>query len=350
VRRAPRLDLTTALFLDLRHSSSELPQWESFTTGVPAAVGEIPLARRVAGHVAQSHGSEAGLVARSTLHALVDVFTELPRGGDVVAVDEAAYPTIRYAAASARRPGITMLTYRHHRPDTVPDTGRRVVIATEGWCAGCGRPAPVAELSEIAARSGGVLVVDDSLAYGVLGGRKGGEVFGDGTGTIRWLSRRHDGILWLASFAKAYGTPIAVVTGSRYVIERMRASGNRLHSSPPSTPDVMAAWHALALAPELHRRRQCLQAAVVALRAALTALGLPVVGLPFPVVAIPMSPAVADVWWRRLRADGIDAIVQLPRCRSGALLSFIVRSQHSPQDINRIALSLRRIKESRSAA
>jgi 8-amino-7-oxononanoate synthase len=350
VRRVPRLDLTTALFLDLRHSSSELPQWESLTTGVPAALREIALAPRVAAHVAQSHGSEAGLVARSTLHALIDIFTEVPRDGDVIAVDEAAYPTIRYAAASARRPRVSVLTYRHHRPDTVPDTGRRLLIVTEGWCPGCGRPAPIGELGEIAAESGGMLVVDDSLACGVLGARKDGEIFGDGTGTIRWLSLRHDRMLWLASFAKAYGTPIAVVTGSHDSIDRMRATGNRLHSSPPSTPDVLAAWRALALAPELHRRRHRLQAVVVALRAAVTALDLPVSGLPFPVVALPMRPAMAVGWWRRLRADGIDALVQLPACRSGALLSFVVRSQHSPQDISRIALTLRRIKESRSAA
>jgi hypothetical protein len=87
VRRVPRLDLTTALFLDLRHSSSELPQWESLTTRVPAALREIALAPQVATHVAQSHGSE------------------VPRDGDVITVDEAAYPTIRYAAASAHGRG-----------------------------------------------------------------------------------------------------------------------------------------------------------------------------------------------------------------------------------------------------
>jgi hypothetical protein len=35
--------------------------------------------------------------------------------------------------------------------------------------------------------NGGMLVVDDSLACGVLGARRHGEIFGDGTGKIRWL-------------------------------------------------------------------------------------------------------------------------------------------------------------------
>ena len=175
-------------------------------------------------------------------------------------------------------------------------SGHRQAIAdrTEGWCPGCWRPAPIAELREIAAENAGMLVVDDSLACGVLGARRHGEIFGDGTGTICWLSLRHDRMLWLASFAKAYGTPIAVVTGSHDSIDRMRATGHRLRSIPPSTPDVLAAWRALALAPELHRRRHRLQAVVVALRAAVTALDLPVSGLSFPVVALPMRRAMPE--------------------------------------------------------
>ncbi|TQC47381.1 aminotransferase class I/II-fold pyridoxal phosphate-dependent enzyme [Rhodococcus sp. WS4] len=346
----PRLDVTTALFLDLRHQARTLPAWESLTTGVPAALAEDPSARHVAGAVAGMQGVGAGVVARSTLHALIDIFTLLPRSGDTVAVDEAAYPTVQVAAALARKAGAQVWAYGHHRPDTIADTGGRVFIATDGWCPGCNRPAPIGELRDLAVRSGGLLVVDDSLACGVLGRRGHGGLFGDGTGTARWLGASHDGVLWVASFAKAYGAPLAVVTGPPGALRVLRNDGNRLHSSAPSAPDLSAAVRALSLPRELNRRRRRLQGHVVALRSAIARESLPLNGLPFPIVGIPMPTGAAARWWEALRAHGIDAIVQRPRCRRAALLSFVLSSRHSTRDIERLMCSVRRLSRDRRGA
>jgi 8-amino-7-oxononanoate synthase len=342
------LDFTSSLFLGLRHPSAGLPSWASLTTGAPAALGEAPGALAVGRAVARSQGAGAGVVSRSTLHALTDVMGALVRPGDVVAVDEAAYPIAAWATRLAATEGVAVCSYPHHRPRrlAVP-AGRRLVLVTDGWCPGCNRPAPLAELRRLAARGGGLLVVDDSLAHGVLGargvggpaGKLFGDPFGDGSGSLRWSGVGHGGVVWVASMAKAYGAPLAVATGDRATIGRLaRYGGNRVHSSPPSAADLAAAAVALG-APDGHRaRRARLHARVTQLRGRLRAAGLLVNGLPFPLVSVWLPDAgLARAWWARLAGRGVQTVVQRPRCRGGALLSLLVRADHAERDIDRVA-------------
>ncbi len=316
-------DFTSSLFLGYRHDS--LPAWPSLTTGVPAALRSAAGADRVAAEVASAVGAECGLVARSTLHALTDVLGTLPGPGDVVAIDAAAYPVSVAALAVA---GASVLRYPHHRPPTV-HTGRRVFVVTDGWCPGCNRPAPLAALRRAA--RGGAVVVDDTLAFGVLP-----------AGTTGLLGVGHEGIVWVASLAKAYGAPLAVVTGDRATIACLAREGdNRWHSSPPSAADLAAAATALGDRQGARVRRRALAANVRRVRAAVVAVGLAVVGQPFPVVAAAF-PSVREArrWCARLRARGVRTVVQEPRCRPGALLTLLVRADHSAAELDLLADSL----------
>lgn len=316
-------DFTSSLFLGYRHDS--LPAWGSLTTGVPAALRSAPGADPVAAAVASALGADAGLVARSTLHALSDVLGTLPAAGDVVAVDEAAYPVALAALAAT---GASTLRYPHHRPPIVR-SGRRVFVVTDGWCPGCNRPAPLAGLRRAA--RGGAVVVDDTLAFGVLP-----------AGTTGLLGVGHEGIVWVASLAKAYGAPLAVVTGDRATIARLAREGaNRWHSSPPSAADLAAAATALGDRRGARVRRLALAANVRRVRAAVRAAGLSVVGRPFPMVTVPF-PTVrqAHRWCAHLRARGVRTVVQVPRCRPGALLTLLVRADHAAAELDLLADSL----------
>jgi 8-amino-7-oxononanoate synthase len=320
-------DFTSSLFLGYRHDS--LPAWRSLTTGVPAALRPAAGADRVAASVASAVGAECGLVARSTLHALTDVLGTLPGPGDVVAIDEAAYPV---AVAAMGATGASVVRYPHHRPPTVQSglqERRRVFVVTDGWCPGCNRPAPLAALRRAA--RGGAVVVDDTLAFGVLP-----------AGTTGLLDAGQDGIVWVASLAKAYGAPLAVVTGDRATITRLaREGGNRWHSSPSSAADLAAAAAALGDRQGARVRRLALAANVRRVRAAVHAAGLSVVGQPFPVVVVPF-PAVrqARQWCARLGERGVRTVVQEPRCRPGALLAILVRADHTAAELDLLADSL----------
>lgn len=355
-------DFTSALFLGQHHPSTGLAPWAEFTTGVPAALRELPAAAELASLVAGQQGADGGLVARSALHGMMDVLQSLPRPGDVLLVDEGAYPLSQWACRASLPRGVRVVAYPHFRPPAVvPSKGTappartgpsaRTWVVTDGWCQGCGRPAPLAELQAIAEKNGGQVIVDDSLAFGVLGRTSGRDGFGDGTGTARWLGLSHDRLLWLGSLAKAYGTPVTVITGDSPAVDMVaRNGGNRMHSSPPSAADLAAGIGALRSS-SLPRLRRRLWRLTLWLRTAFADLGLPPMGLPFPIVGTRVgSLPLARRWRAALAARGVQALVQLPRCRPGAVLSAVVRADHSQADLDRLVRGLAAATRDRRAA
>ncbi|MGV9947009.1 hypothetical protein [Rhodococcus aetherivorans] len=346
------VDFTSALFLDFRHRAQELPLWQSLTTGVPAALRSTATSAAVARLVAHEHWTAAGSVARSTLHAAIDVLGTLPRSGDRILLDRAGYPITQLAALLPRSRGVAVADYPHHRPDLARVAGRgRIWFVTDGWCPGCNRPAPIRLLQEIASHTGGGVVVDDSLAYGVLGRRLGDDRFGDGTGTVHWCGCDHTGIVWLASLAKAYGTPLAVITGDAETLSAVRERGiNYVHSSPPSNADLAAAGRALQ-DPSRQARRARLHRNTLLLRHACETVGLTPLGLPFPAVAIAVSDRRRAVaWWRWLERRGLHTLLLHSRCRSQTLLTAIVRTDHSERALHRLAAALGTLTARREAA
>ncbi|MET1087153.1 MAG: hypothetical protein ABWY04_08535 [Arthrobacter sp.] len=342
-------DFTSALFLGQHHPSVGFRPWTEFTTGVPAALRELPEAGLLAASISTRQQAEAGLVARSALHGLMDVLQALPRPGDVLLVDEGAYPLAQWACRAAAARGVRVVTFPHFRPPAVVRKTTTWVV-TDGWCPGCGRPAPLGAMQALVGQSGRV-IVDDSLAFGVLGRRSKGSGFGDGTGTARWLGLGHSGLLWLGSLAKAYGTPVTVITGDAGTIGRLtRHGGNRLHSSPPSAADLGAGLSALHN-PHLPRLRDRLYRLTQWLRQAFRDLGLAPLGMPFPIVGTPVdSLQLARRWRSSLAERGLQTLVQLPRCRPGALLSAVVRADHQQQDLDRLVRALAVVTRNRRAA
>ncbi|WP_457946086.1 hypothetical protein ACTAQI_11920 [Pseudarthrobacter sp. alpha12b] len=343
-------DFTSALFLGQHHPSAALAPWAEFTTGVPAVLRELPAAAELAPAVAAQQQADGGLVARSALHGMMDVLQSLPRPGDVLLVDEGAYPLSHWACRASVSRGVRVATYPHFRPPAVVPSGRTWLV-TDGWCQGCGLPAPLARLQALATKTGGQVIVDDSLAFGVLGRTSGERGFGDGTGTARWLGLAHDRLLWLGSLAKAYGTPVTVITGDSATIGVVaRRGGNRMHSSPPSAADLAAGIGALRCS-RLPRLRQRLWRLTLWLRKAFRDLGLPPMGLPFPIVGTRVgSLPLARRWHAALAAQGLQVLVQLPRCRPGALLSAVVRADHTQADLDRLVRGLATVTQDRRAA
>lgn len=347
----PDVDFTSASFLGYRHSPDELGAWARLTTAKPAALYEDPAARAVATAIAAAQGRPAGVVHRSTLHALNDVLGELPQPGDLVIIDEFAYPTTYSAALGAAAKGAEVKRYPHHDPPEPPARARsrrpsRLFLVSDGWCPGCNRPAPLARLQRLAADRGGVLVVDDTLACGVLGRRTHG-LLGDGTGTVRWAGLEHHRVLWVASLAKALSSPICVTTGDRATIRRLGDGGSRWHSSPPSAPDLRAALHALA-DPHAAERRARLARRVTEVRRGLRWAGFEVVGLPFPQVSI-RTPNVgtALAWHHALGSRGLVTFVQRARCRPESVLGVLIRSDHLPADLDRLVEELTAVAAAR---
>ena len=87
------------------------------------------------------------------------------------------------------------------------------------------------------------------------------------------------------------------------------------------------------------------------LRQALNDLGLAPLGLPFPIVGTRVDSLLLARRWRNgLAARGVQALVQLPRCQPGALLSAVVRADHSQADLDRLVRGLAQVTRDRRAA
>jgi 8-amino-7-oxononanoate synthase len=343
------LDFTSSLYLGLDHPSRSLAPWGRLTTGVPAAMGEPPEAHQVARGLARLLGVERAVLARSTLHAFLDCFAALGGPGRPVLADAGAYPIARWGAAAA---GSRTVAFAHHDPADLDRRLRRLpgrqmpLMLADGLCPGCGGVAPLGPYLELARRHGGLLLVDDTQALGVLGRRDGptGSAYGaGGGGSPAWSAVGGPGLVAVASLAKGFAAPLAVVGGEGEVIGRIAAgSPTRTHASPPSTADLRAAGRALAAnrcGGDAHRR--WLAAMVRRLRRRLAGWGVALTGGPFPVQSLPAMPPAAAI---RLAADlhrrGVRVVVQQPRCRPGATVTLLVTARHTPIDIDLAAAAL----------
>ena len=167
-------DFTSALYLGLRHASGELRPWAQLTTGAPAAVRPVPGAAAVARELCALQGC-----AEAELRA-VDAARRLgPRRHDRSAAARrststpSVYPILRVAALRARTRGVTVRDVAHHDPAALERSmrgdGRRPVVLVDGISPAAGGPAPLRAYLEAARRGGGLLVVDDTQAVGILG-------------------------------------------------------------------------------------------------------------------------------------------------------------------------------------
>ena len=192
------------------------------------------------------------LLARTSLHGLIDVL-EPGRAPDAVLLDEARLPGHRALGrrvpwTSARRGRFA--TYRHHDPR---DAARPAGTAPRRPGHGRGlrllpaaRPAP--RPREVARRRGGELVVDDTLAAGVLGAQvRAARVLR----ARRWGHRRMAGVepghVTVASLAKGLSAPLASSAARPSASHGSRHGGPdpRAHAGPADDGRRRRPAHAL---------------------------------------------------------------------------------------------------------
>jgi 8-amino-7-oxononanoate synthase len=348
------IDLTSSLYLGLRHDSRRVPSWAQLTTGKPAALAVAPAAGTVAQALAGLIGTQAATLAPSTLHAFWDLFAAID--AREIHVDAGTYPIAWWGAERAHSCGAIVQPFRHHDPaalrravaangrDRDSGSGRLVVLA-DGFCPGCGRVAPIGSYLDIVAPLGGLVVVDDTQALGVLGAQTAGQPFGGGGGgTSRWLKLSSPHLLVVSSLAKGFGVPVATVAGSQAIVRRYVArSETRVHCSPPSNAHLHAAIEALrinALRGDALRRR--LARLVSQLRSMLGALGVPLTPGLFPVQSVGADSGLdLEMVHLRLAELGVKTVLNRPRCRPGIALTFIVTAAHRETDLIQAAGALK---------
>jgi 8-amino-7-oxononanoate synthase len=337
-------DFTSALYLGLRHASGELRPWAQLTTGAPAAVRRVPGAAAVARALAALQGVDAAALVPSTLHGAWDLGGLVDMRRETLHVDAEVYPILRVAALRARSRGVTVRHVAHHDAAalerSVGADARRPVVLVDGLCPACGGPAPLGAYHAVVRRRGGLLVVDDTQAVGILGAPGGAvpEWGRGGGGSLPYHGlRRAPDILLLTSFAKALGVPVAAIGGSSALVRRYDACADTaVHSSPVSVAAVRALEHAMAVnrarGDRLRQRAAC---AVRHFRRGLRELGIAVDGTIFPVQALPpLARSAAVALHRHLLDADVRAVPQA--CAGGAQgrSVFVLTARSSGADID----------------
>jgi 8-amino-7-oxononanoate synthase len=306
----------------------------------------------MAGRIARSRTAADGFLARTSFHGLLDVIEACAQPGSVLLIDDRVYPVMQWAAAAAgtvraARKGC-VISYRHLDPADAArracQAGAPVVILTDGVCGSCLRPAPLAELTELAARTSGFVIVDDSLAAGILGRRvPGAGPFGiGGAGTSAWLGLPADRHIWVASLAKAFGVPVAAVTGPAAVIDHARRHGSaRTHASPPTPADV-ATLAALPSPAVLNHRRRRLGRMSEITRKHGRHLGLAPLGIALPIIHFPEGSRPTRSVQRSLEVLGVRVLATVGRCTGRRALTVCLRADTTQQELLMLLDSLSR--------
>jgi 8-amino-7-oxononanoate synthase len=341
------LDFTSALYLGMDHPSDSLRRWSRFTTGVPAALNEPPDAKDVAQQVATLQGCERGLLGSSTFHLFWDLFGMLSRMRVAVYVDKGTYPIARWGTERAAGRGVLVREFAHHEPATlqnnlVQDASDRLipVVLTDSFCPACGQAAPLRAYLQIVRSYGGRLVVDDTQALGIFGFLPKAEApYGHGGGgMLRHLQLVGPDLLVISSLAKAFGTPVAVLSGSKKALDEFEAnSETRMHCSPPSVPVIRAAQMALVVNREhgdcLRRR---LSSLVAHFRGRALDAGFRCTGGLFPVQALRAgSKDRVLASHNQLMRHGIRSVLQYDHGSSALRISFVITAKHTHQMIDR---------------
>jgi len=353
---------TSALYLGLGHAHAALRPWEKLTSGMPAALAPPEGARAVAGALAGLVGLEAAVLGPSTLHLFWDLFGQVRRGPVRILADASLYPVGRWGIERAAAAGVEVETFPHQdagalarRLARLAQEDRRQprrppapLVVTDGLCLDCGRVAPLGRYLPLVEARGGWLVLDDSQALGLLGGGPApGRPYGrGGSGSPAFLGVASPRLLTVSSLAKSFGAPLAMLGGPREAVRRFaRRSETRVYSSPPAVAAVRAAEAALTANRERgDRLRARLAASVLRFRRCLAAAGLGASGGMSPVQDLELPPGVdAAALHQRLRQAGVAAVLRRGGCRPGPLLSFVLRADHEPEDVERAAAALSRL-------
>lgn len=356
------LDFTSALYLGLLHPSQSLRAWPALTTGSPTALMRPPDSVSVAATLAALQGFERVTLAPSTLHIFWELFGVLAHEKVRIFMDSGCYAIARWGVERAAALGTPVSIFAHRSAAALRvlinkkrGDGRRPVIVCDGYCPSCGRFSPVGDYLRCAESEQGRLVIDDTQALGVFGEEPGPDApYGrQGGGSLRHFALRSSRALVVASLAKAFGAPLAALSGDERFVRRFeQVSETAVYCSPPCMAAIAAAQRALEIN---HANgdmwRAYLAALVRRFADGLAQMGLDVGNSPFPVLTLSLGAGVdAQRAHKRLRQSGVNAVLTRGCGPAGGCISFLLTTLHDPADIDcAVELIARALRPSYSA-
>lgn len=343
---AKALHFDSAHYLDLPRYPQH-PLQQPIATGMPSILYEPPAAQALAAQLAALQGQETATLGVSTLHLCWD-WLEWARSLPLqVFLAADSYPLLQRLARRAFPPErlhtFTSLTQLAAQLAAYAATTPVMVIA-DTWQTRQQQVFPVAACLQLLQARTGWLLLDDTQGLGLLGANPQPQMpFGyGGGGILRWSAAHNERVIVLASLAKAFGIPLAVLSAPQRLMEAFYPhSMTRTYCSPPS-PWLIS--HALAVLQQhaVHGdwRRQRLLRNIHYFQAGLRERSLAQNTVDFPVQRLALqTPEQCQQVYRFLLKRGIHTLLtHAPQ--AACALTVILRAQHRRAELDVLLDSL----------
>jgi 8-amino-7-oxononanoate synthase len=219
--------------------------------------------------LARFHGTEAALVFNSGYHANLGVLQALAGPDDEVFSDALNHASLIDGCRLCRA---RVTVYRHGDLTALADglvrsRSQRKLVVTDALFSMDGDVAPAAELADLCARSGAMLVVDEAHAVGAFGP--------GGRGVCAQAGIQPAALV--GTMGKAFGVFGAYVAGERRLIRHLVNRARSFIFTTALPPSIMAACRAslrIISSPEGDRRRSNLADRATQLHAGLAKMGI----------------------------------------------------------------------------
>ncbi len=265
------------------------------------------------------------------------------RAGDHIFIDAAAH----YALWDAAQACVKATTpFRHCDPTALHEvlqsdllTGERPVVFTDGIFPITGEIAPLPDYLDAVREYGGLILVDDAHALGVLGD--------NGRGTAEEFHIREETCLSCASLAKALGGFGGLIGGKAGWIDSLEQnSGFCLGASPPPLVVTAASMAGLRLARQNPQWRENLWNNAAQARRGLNKMGIFCEMTRSPILCIPADsglnlPAIQSGLFDQ--GIAISLVRGYPGTPAGGALRVAIFSTHSREQIERLLYEINRL-------
>jgi len=366
---APRIMLASNNYLGLtadervmKGAEDALHRYGTGLTGSRLLNGTTPLHLELERELAEWMDTDDAIVFTTGHQANVGTLGTLLGPGDTVIVDSADHASILDGALISKA---KMRPFRHNRIDKLERAlqraehdGSGVLVVVDGVFSMEGDVAPLIDITELCARYGARLMVDEAHGAGVLGAR--------GAGTCELLGVEDRVDLRMGTFSKSLAACGGFVAGPAEVIEYLRISSRAFLFTASGVPAALGA--ALAALRIIRSEEGPALLAAVLERARYLEDGLRALGyrtlrgelvrtsadasVPAQTLATPIVPIlVGDDWkaallWRALYDGGVFTNCALHPAvpPGGALLRTSVMATHDEATLDRALEVFARVK------
>jgi len=293
--------------------------------------GNHPLFTQLEKTLAEFFGAPSALLTGSGYATNLIVVQALRDDFSHILMDERAHLSLRDATRFFAGP---VLEFKHRNaPDLARQLRRlrgktRPLVLTDGLFARDGELAPLAEYMKIMP-SGGIILLDDAHAAGMIGAT--------GKGTVEYAGVPRRRIIQTVTLSKAfgcYGGAILCKAGLRQKL--ITRSAMFAASTPLLLPLANAALKAMELLRGDLGLRCRLSQYTQYVKTALRARGLSVPHTPAPIVCIvPRTAAETAKMRKRLLARGVfPSFIRYPGGPEAGYFRFVVSSEHSKPQLD----------------